>query len=74
MRLERSRWDIRRERDGFVRPAHEFVFEEDGDLGHGLGKSNIVRTWKEQNGLEFYFNCHNSPDLARIENCWQLVK
>ena len=48
--------------------------EEDGDSGHGPGKSNIVRTWKEKNGLESYFNCHNSPDLAPIKNCWQLVK
>ena len=29
---------------------------------------------KENNGLESYFNCHNSPDLAPIENCWQPVK
>lgn len=37
---------------------------------------NIVRTWKErkENGLESYFNCHSSPDLAPIENCWQPVK
>ena len=48
--------------------------EEDGDSGDGLGKSNIVCTWKEKYGLETYFNCHNSPDLAPIENCWQLVK
>lgn len=38
-----------------------FVLEEDGDSRHGTGKSNIVRTWKEQNGLEAYFNCHDSP-------------
>ena len=53
---------------------HDFVLEEDGDSGHGPEKSNIVRTWKEANGLEFYFNCHSSPDLAPIENCWQPVK
>ena len=33
-----------------------------------------MRKWKEPNGLETYFNCHNSPDLAPIENCWQPVK
>lgn len=32
---------------------------------------NPVQTWKRQNGLQFYFNCHNSPDLSPIENCWQ---
>ena len=26
--------------------------EEDGDPEHGSAKSNIVRTWKEKNGLE----------------------
>lgn len=25
-------------------------------------KPNTVRTWKERNGLESYFNCHNSPN------------
>ena len=58
----------------WIEAHHDFVLEEDGDSGHGPGKSNIVRTWKESNGLEFYFNCHSSPDLAPIENCWQPVK
>lgn len=26
----------------------DFVIEEDGDSGHGPGKSNIVRTWKQE--------------------------
>ena len=30
--------------------------------------------WKEDNGLETYFNCAQSPDLAPIENCWQAPK
>ena len=47
---------------------HDFVLEQ-GDSGHGPGKSNIVRTWKQENKLEYYFNCH-SP----IENCWHRVK
>ncbi len=32
--------------------GHDFVLEEDSDSGHSPGKSNIVRTWKEKNGLE----------------------
>ncbi|KAF2184633.1 hypothetical protein K469DRAFT_708823 [Zopfia rhizophila CBS 207.26] len=47
---------------------------EDGDSGQGPGKSNIVRTWKKENGLQYYFNCHSSPDLSVIENCWQPPK
>lgn len=58
----------------WIQAHQDFVLEEDGDSGYGPGKSNIVRTWKEKNGLESYFNCHNSPDLAPIENCWQPVK
>ena len=54
--------------------GERFTLEEDGDSGHGPGKSNIVRTWKEKNGLKTYFNCPQSPDLAPIENCWQPVK
>lgn len=52
-----------------------FVLEEDGDSGHGGGsKRNIVRQWKDANGLKTYFNCSHSPDLAPIENCWQPSK
>lgn len=58
----------------WIEAKQDFVLEEDGDSGHGPGKSNIVRTWKQEHILEFYFNCHNSPDLAPIENCWQPVK
>jgi len=44
-----------------------FVLEED-DSGHGTGPKNIVRTWKQENKLEHYFNCASSPDLPPIEN------
>jgi hypothetical protein len=47
---------------------HDFVLEEDGDSGHGPGKSNIVRAWKEKHNLKHYFNCAASPDLSPIEN------
>lgn len=33
-----------------------------------------VRTWKEQNGLESYFNCAQSPELSVIEDCWAIPK
>ncbi|KAF2026267.1 hypothetical protein EK21DRAFT_115950 [Setomelanomma holmii] len=52
----------------------DFVLEEDGDSGYGLGKSNVVRKWKQDNKLEHHFNCHSSPDFAPIENCWQPPK
>ena len=51
-----------------------FILEEDGDSGHGPSGKNIVRTWKQQHGVQHYFNCANSPDLAPIENCWQAPK
>jgi hypothetical protein len=44
-----------------------FTLEEDCDSGHGPGKNNIVRKWKEANKLQFYFNCYSSPDLSPIE-------
>lgn len=53
----------------------DFVLEEDGDSGHGTGKTrNIVKKWKADHHLKHYFNCASSPDLAVIENCWQPVK
>ncbi|KAF2194324.1 hypothetical protein K469DRAFT_727625 [Zopfia rhizophila CBS 207.26] len=51
-----------------------FILEEDGDSGHGPGKSNIGRTWKQKHDLKHYFNCPSSPDLSPIENCWQPPK
>ncbi len=51
-----------------------FVLEEDGDSGHGTGSKNIVRTWKQENKLEHYFNCASSPDLSPIESMWQVPK
>jgi transposase len=52
----------------------DIVLEEDGDSGHRPGKSNLVRQWKEQYRLKYYFNPPSSPDLSIIENCWQPVK
>jgi hypothetical protein len=53
----------------------DFVLEEDGDSGHGYGAgSNIVKQWKEDYGLKTYKNSAGSPDLAPIENCWQVPK
>ena len=53
----------------------DFVLEEDGDSGHGKAKNrNIVRKWKEENNLEYFFSCASSPDLSLIENCWQPPK
>jgi hypothetical protein len=52
-----------------------FILEEDNDSGHGGGSaSNIVATWKKKNKLDHYFNHPSSPDLAPIENCWQVMK
>lgn len=58
----------------WLQAKEDFVLEEDRDSGHGTGKQNIVRKWKEENGLESYWNCPGSPDLAPIENVWGLQK
>jgi hypothetical protein len=55
----------------------DFVLEEDNDSGHGGGaskKQNIVKDWKQRNGLEHYFNCACSPDFSPVENCWRPPK
>ena len=54
----------------WLREGHSFVLEEDNDSGHGTGKANIVRTWKRQNGLDYFFNCASSPDIPPIEKAW----
>ena len=55
----------------WLREGQSFVLEEDNDSGHGTSKANIVRTWKEKNGLESFFNCASSPDFSPIEKAWQ---
>jgi hypothetical protein len=56
---------------GWLREGQSFILEEDSDSGHGTSKSNIVRTWKEQNRLESFFNCAQSPDFSPVEKAWQ---
>jgi hypothetical protein len=58
----------------WLKDRKSFILEEDQDSGHGTSQVNIVRTWKQQNGLQSYFNCSSSPDLALIENVWQPMK
>lgn len=59
----------------WIERGDDFVLEEDGDSSHGPGLSrNIVQVWKEKVGLECFFNCAGSPDLAPIENGWQSTK
>ena len=40
------------------------------DSGHGTSKSNIIRTWKKEAGLDSFFNCSSSPDFVPIEKAW----
>lgn len=50
----------------------DFILEEDNDSGHGRGPGdNIVKRWKDEVGLKYFFNPPYSPDLSPIENCWR---
>jgi hypothetical protein len=59
---------------GWLREGQSFVLEEDNDSGYGTSKANIVRDWKQQNGLDHFFNCAQSPDFTPIEKAWQGLK
>ncbi|KAF1938862.1 hypothetical protein EJ02DRAFT_498537 [Clathrospora elynae] len=57
------------------RTHNPFILEEDNNSRHGGGSNNnIIAIWKRRNDLNHFFNCPNSPDLAPIENCWQVIK
>lgn len=58
----------------WLKRGDHFVLEEDGDSRHGTGKKNIVRDWKQQHGLKYFFSTPGSPDLSPIENGWNVVK
>ncbi|KHO01552.1 HMG box protein [Metarhizium album ARSEF 1941] len=49
-----------------------FILEEDTEsFAHGaLSKVNMVRQWKELNGLRSHFNCGDSPDLSPLDSVW----
>jgi hypothetical protein len=51
-----------------------FLLEEDQDSGHGTSTSNLVRTWKEDNNVDYYFNASGSPDLSPAENVIRAIK
>lgn len=53
----------------WLEAGYDFVLEEDGDSGHGIGWANLLRKWKEEYGFKIYFNCAHSPDFRPIENC-----
>ncbi|KAL0469508.1 hypothetical protein QR685DRAFT_588997 [Neurospora intermedia] len=57
----------------------DFVLEENnnsnyGSKGNRRGKKNIVKQWKEENGLKYYFNCSGYPDFIPINKVWQSPK
>lgn len=56
--------------------AGTFVLEEDAEtFAHGgLSKVNEVQEWKEANGLRYYFNCGDSPDLSPLDSLWPPLK
>ena len=58
----------------WIQAGHSFVLEEDGDSGHGPGRHNSVRQWKEKHDFKYYVNCALSPDFVSIENGWLLMK
>ena len=54
----------------WLEKGDDFILEEDGNSsGHGSGKDNIVRRWKDEHQLKHFFNCPHSSDLSPIENC-----
>ncbi|KAH8173693.1 HMG box protein [Sarocladium implicatum] len=56
--------------------AGSFVLEEDADtFAHGgLSKVNEAQEWKQENGLRYYFNCGDSPDLSPLDSLWPPLK
>ncbi len=62
----------------WIQRGDVFVLEQDGASRHGGGpkarKNNPVAVWLRNHHVDSYFNCHDSPDFAPIETCWQPPK
>lgn len=60
----------------WIERGDDFILEQDGAPGHGgtgnneSRKRSKVARWLQKNKVPYFFNCHNAPDLAPIENCW----
>lgn len=55
--------------------GNDFILKENGNSGHNkANNNNMIRRWKQQYNLWYYFNAPQLPDLTFIENCWQLTK
>lgn len=55
--------------------GEKFTMEEDRDSAHGMAENNnIVRRYKTEIGLDYYFNPTKSPDLSVIESVFQPFK
>lgn len=59
----------------WIERGDDFCLEEDGASGHGGGpkarSDSLVAKWKDKKQIDHYFNSHDSPDLAPIENTFQ---
>ncbi|KAL9077424.1 MAG: hypothetical protein Q9161_000269 [Pseudevernia consocians] len=59
----------------WIERGDDFCLEEDGALGHDGGpkarSDSLVAKWKDKKKIDHGFNCHDSPDLASIENMFQ---
>lgn len=58
----------------WIERGDDFILEEDRDTGHGTGDESLARRYKQEIGLEYFFNAAGSPDLAPIENIWRSTK
>ncbi|KAH0829898.1 hsp7-like protein [Fonsecaea monophora] len=58
----------------WIENGEDFILEEDQDSAHGVGEDSSVRRYKEQIGLNYFFNASGSPDLSPIENIWRVQK
>ena len=59
----------------WIERGDDFCLEKDGAAGYRGGpkarKDSLVAKWKDKRQIDHYFNCHDSPDLAPIENTFQ---
>ena len=52
----------------------DFVLKKDQDSGHDTRPTSMMRAYKKELGLEYYFNAFASPDLIIVKNCFQSLK
>ncbi|KAI8631766.1 hypothetical protein F5Y19DRAFT_421936 [Xylariaceae sp. FL1651] len=55
----------------WLQEGQDFILEDGGGGHGGDSENNVIRHWKEEQGLNHFFDYTGAPDLAPVEDAWK---